>query len=228
MHREKRRRRWLLLAIIPIVLLVGLLLWYWLWSIGVVEVPPPGAGPPKEYPPFAVPNGVDVIYSPYYYENGRVYITLGRPGGVVIAWGGSEASSDNATVYPAAVEIEGKVYVITGIASTNATIRFERAGWYIYADERGGYVYDSNVGVLWCLDFRGSFSTEKGSVYIWTPGICGLVAKYTISVFQFTGTITVNGVPVEPAPAKAYKYGGWLATWIAVVPKEGTYTITIK
>jgi len=228
MHREKRRGRWLLLALIPIVLLVGWLIWYWLWSIGVVEVPPPGAGPPKEYPPFAVPNGVDVIYSPYYSEGGRVYITLGRPGAVVVAYGGSEARSDNATVYPAAVEVEGRVYVITGIASKNATVRFERAGWRIYADERGGYVYDSNAGVMWCLWYQGAFPTEKGNVYIWVPDACALSAKYTVSISRATGVITVNGVPVEPAQAKAYKYGGWLAVWIARVDREGTYIVEIK
>jgi len=223
-----KRKKLALLALIPLVILVAWFLWYWLWNIGVVPVPPPGAGPPQGYPPFMVPNGVDIIYSPYYYENGKVYIVLGRPGGVVIAWGGSEASAANATVYPAAVEIEGKVYVITGIASKNATVKFERGGWYIYADERGGYVYDSNVGVLWCLDYRGSYPTEKGTVYVWTPGLCVLAAKYSISVYLNTGVVTVNGVPVQPAKAKAYKYGGWLATWIAVAPREGTYIIEIK
>jgi len=227
-HRRKR----LLLALIPIALLVGWLMWYWLWSVGVVPAPPPGAAPkrPEAYPPIAVPNAVDVIYVEDYLaaQDGGFTLNMTHTGSIVVAYGGARAEG-NATAYPAAVEIGGRVYAVVGLASYDSVVNATGQGWRVYADSNGGYVYDSSNGVIWCLDFRGAFSTDKGNVYVWTPSAsCPYAAKYVITVGKYTGTVFVNGQVASIAETEAGRWGGWLATWIVTVMEPGTYRVEIS
>jgi len=231
MHRE-RRRRWLLLALIPLAALVGWLLWYWLWSIGVAPTPPPGAGPkrPESYPPIAAPNAVDVIYVEDYLtvQDGYYELYMDRTGSIVVAYGGGKVEG-NATAYPAAVEIEGRVYAVVGLASYNSIVNASGKGWRAYADSSGGYVYDAENGVIWCLDYRGSYSTDKGAIYVWTPSAsCPYAARYVVTIGKYTGTVFVNGKAVSPASIEVGRWGGWLATWIVSVGAPGVYRIEIS
>jgi len=228
----QRRRKWALLALILIALLVGWLLWYWLRSIGVVPVPTPGAPAkrPAAYPPIEVPHAVDVIYVEDYLvdQDGYYVLNMTRLGSIVVAYGGEKAEG-NATVYPAAVSVAGKTYAIVGLASYDSVVNTTGSGWRVYADSNGGYVYDAENSVIWCLDFRGSYSTDKGTIYVWTPSAsCPYVAKYVITIGKYTGTVFVNGQPVQVVSVDVGRWGGWLATWIVTVSSPGTYKITIS
>jgi len=79
------------------------------------------------------------------------------------------------------------------------------------------------------LDYRGVFQVGDKKVHVWTPSAsCPYQAKYVITVGKYTGTVAVNGQPIAPAKVEAGAWGGWLATWVVEVEKEGRYRVAIS
>jgi len=220
--RVKARRRVLIIG--SVVAVVAVVLFYYYQFV----LNRPIVGNPEGYPPFKVPDGVDIILLEDYVKLiGDYYIiNMSCPCPVVVAYGGGVAEAEKGvSIYPLAISLDNQLYVVVGIASKRPRFNISESGWVVSVGPNGGYVFHLRNGVIWCLDYRGNFS----GIYVWLPSkSCSYLTKYVVTVDRLTGKVYVNGYPANVVSAKAARWGGWLAVWVAKPPGYGSYAVNIK
>ena len=187
-------------------------------------------------PSVAVYRGVDLIAVEDFaastvvaYNTFRIDVTVPHEYAAVPIWGGWSLRG-NITTTPLIINLKDvggpdAFILIFGVASRNATLRQDLGnGFFVYADQYGGYVTFNKTTAAWCLRPPEVYV----DVYVWLPAsACSYAdAKYIIRVTPSWGIASVNTIAVPIYKKTIVKVSGVLPGWHVYANKTGVYYVS--
>jgi hypothetical protein len=158
----------------------------------------------------------------------KVEVAVPHEYAAIPIWGGWSLRG-NITVTPLVINLKDAggpdaYLLVFGVASRSATLKQDLGnGFFVYADQYGGYVAFNETVAAWCL----RPPVQYADAYVWLPSsACSYNAKYVIRVTPSWGIVSVNTLPVPVYKRSIVKVAGILPGWQVYANATGVYYVT--